>query len=82
MPVLCRIGLVTVDSTMWVTMANSDWVACSGVARTVAMRIGTEDYLITCFSFDLGRFDLIFGVEYLHTLGPILQGPLLVFPPG
>lgn len=70
--VMRRIGLVTGNSAMRVTVANSNRVACLGMARNVAMCIGKEDFLITCFGIDLGGFDLVLGVDYLRTLGPIL----------
>jgi hypothetical protein len=47
-------------------------VPCEGVARDVALAIGMEEFTISCFGINLGGFDLILGVEYLRTLGPIL----------
>ncbi|XP_066374518.1 uncharacterized protein [Miscanthus floridulus] len=70
--VMCHIRLVTGDSHMRVTMANGNNVTCTGMARNVAMRFGKEDFTISCFGIDLGGFDLILGVDYLRTLGPIL----------
>lgn len=45
---------------------------CQGVAREVALAIGTEEFAISCFGIELGGFDVILGVEFLRTLGPIL----------
>jgi len=42
-----------------------------GVTRDVALAIGTE-FTVSCFSINLGGFDLILGVDFLRTLGPIL----------
>jgi hypothetical protein len=38
----------------------------------VALAIGSEEFTIDCFDISLGEFDLIMGVEFLRTLGPIL----------
>ena len=53
-------------------MANGDRMPCEGVARQVALAIGSEVFTIDCFGISLGEFDLILGVEFLRTLGPIL----------
>ena len=58
--------------TMRVLVANGDRVPCEGVARDVALAIGTEEFTISCYGISLGGFDLILGVEFLRTLGPIL----------
>ena len=38
----------------------------------MSLAIGTEEFSISCFGISLGEFDLILGVEFLRTLGPIL----------
>ena len=58
--------------SMRVLVANGDRVPCEAVARDVALTIGGEEFTICCFGINIGGFDLILGVEYLHTLGPIL----------
>ena len=58
--------------TMRVLVANDNRVPCEGVARDVALAIGTEEFTISCYGISLGGFDLILGVEFLRTLGPIL----------
>jgi len=55
-----------------VLVANGDRVPCQGVAPRVPLSIGQEDFAISCYGIDLGAFDLILGVEFLRTLGPIL----------
>jgi hypothetical protein len=37
----------------------------------VALAIGTE-FSISCFDINLGGFDVILGIDFLRTLGPIL----------
>jgi hypothetical protein len=58
--------------TLRVLVANGDRVPCQGVARNVALAIGTKEFSIDFFSINLGEFDLILGVEFLRTLVPIL----------
>ena len=68
-----RLQLATTPHpTLRVLVANGDRVPCQGVARDVSLAIGTEEFSISCFGISLGEFDLILGVEFLRTLGPIL----------
>jgi hypothetical protein len=57
---------------MRVLVANRDRIHCQGIACDVALAIGTEEFSISCYGIDLGGFDVILGVEFLRTLGPIL----------
>ena len=68
---LSHIGLATSGTNLRVTVANGNCVPCAAMARNVAMHIG-QDFTISYFGVDLGRFDLVLGVDYLRTLGPIL----------
>ena len=72
MHLMRRMGLATSTTNTHVTVANGDHVPCGVVARNVAMHIGKEDFTISCLSIELGGFDVILGVDYLRTLGPIL----------
>jgi len=47
-------------------------VACEGIARNVPVRIGDEDFTITCVGLNLGAFDFIIGFDFIRTLGPVL----------
>jgi len=68
-----RLGLAaTPHPSLRVLVANGDRVPCHGVARDVALAIGSEEFAVTCFGITLGEFDLILGVEFLRSLGPIL----------
>ena len=69
---MSRLGLATSSARLRVTVANGDRVPCGAVARNVAMHIGQEEFAISCFGIGLGGFDLVLGVDYLRTLGPIL----------
>jgi hypothetical protein len=45
---------------------------CKGIAHNVPISIVGEPFSITCVGLDLGCFDVIIGVDFLRTLGPIL----------
>jgi hypothetical protein len=67
-----KLGLATAaGDQLRVTVANGDRLRCVGVARDVPVMIVGERYHITCVGIDLGCFDFILGVDFLHTLGPI-----------
>lgn len=53
-------------------VANGDRVPCSGIARDVAIRIGDEFFFIDCYSIPLDCYDMVLGIKWLRTLGPIL----------
>ncbi|WVZ77751.1 hypothetical protein U9M48_025578 [Paspalum notatum var. saurae] len=55
-----------------VLVANGDRVPCQGVASHVPLTIAQEDFHIDCYGISLGAFDIILGVDFLRTLGPIL----------
>ena len=55
-----------------VTVANGDRVACQGLARDVGIRIAEEVFSVDCYTIPLDRWDMVLGVNFLRTLGPIL----------
>ena len=68
-----RVGLHFHDSKgAHVVVANGDRVACRGLARDVAIRIGEEHFTVDCYTIPLDCYDMVLGVKYLRTLGPIL----------
>ena len=71
--VLRRLGLSPAGGDhLRVTVANGEHVACEGIARNVPVRIGDEDFTITCVGLNLGAFDFIIGFDFIRTLGPVL----------
>ena len=68
-----HIGLHLHDSNgASVIVANGDRVACRGLARDVAARIGSEFFSVECYTIPLDCFDMVLGISFLKTLGPIL----------
>ena len=55
-----------------VVVANGDCVACRGLAHDVAIRIGQEDFAVDCYTIPLDCYDMVLGMAFLRTLGPIL----------
>lgn len=55
-----------------VIVANGDRVPCRGVARDLGIRIADEQFSIACYSIPLDGFDMVLGMSFLRTLGPIL----------
>jgi hypothetical protein len=55
-----------------VIVANGDRVACRGLARDVGVRIADEVFAVDCYSIPLDRWDMVLGITFLRTLGPIL----------
>lgn len=65
-PLAQHVGLHCQDSRdANVTVANGDRVACCGLARDVALHID-------CYTIPLDCYDMVLGVSFLRTLGPIL----------
>jgi hypothetical protein len=58
-----RIKLEFEPANLRVTVANGDKVLCATVARGILMLVGQEEFPITCFSIDLGGFDLVLGAD-------------------
>ena len=68
-----RLGLtVTPRAGLNVMVANGDRVRSPGVCLATPVTIGGEAFSIDCFALDLGGFDLVLGVRWLRTLGPIV----------
>lgn len=55
-----------------VIVANGDRVACRGLAKHVAVCIADTSFTLCCYDIPLDCYDVILGVSWLRTLGPIL----------
>ena len=62
----------TPHPTIKVLVANGDNIPCQGMARSIDLWVGTEQFSIDCIGLTLGAFDVILGFEFLWLLGPIL----------
>ena len=55
-----------------VVVANGDRVVCRGLARDVAICIAGSFFTVDCYTIPLDCYDMVLGVSFLRTLGPIL----------
>jgi hypothetical protein len=46
---------------------------CGGRCENLCLQIGQYNLKSHMFSIDMGGYDIVLGVEWLHTLGPILM---------
>lgn len=54
-----------------VMVANGDCVISVGLCRAMTIRIDHEEFTLDCYAMPLNGFDVILGVQWLGTLGPI-----------
>jgi hypothetical protein len=55
-----------------VRVANGDQVASDGVYRATHVLIGSKEFILDLFMIPLDGFDIVLGVQWLRSLGPIL----------
>lgn len=58
-------------SGLSVTVANGDHVASLGLCRAMPILIGKEAFTLDCYAMPFDGFDVVLGVQWLRTLGPI-----------
>ena len=54
-------------------IANGGSMKCGGRCENVHLQIGQYNLKSHMFSIDMGGCDIVLGVEWLRTLGPILM---------
>jgi hypothetical protein len=68
-----RAGLLLTKQTgLRVVVANGDKVYNPSYCRYLRITIGGEPFPIDYYSLDLSSFDMVLGVRWLESLGPIL----------
>lgn len=68
-----RLGLpLALHKDLSVAVANGDRVKCVGCCNNVTLSINEEAFGIDLFAIPLDAFELILGVHWLRTLGPIV----------
>jgi hypothetical protein len=68
-----RAGLALMpQSGLRIAVANGDRVSSPDCCRDLCITIGGEPFSLDCYSLDLGSFDMVLGVQWLKSLGPIL----------
>jgi hypothetical protein len=56
-----------------IQQANGGSLKCGGRCENVCLQIGNYNLKYHMFSIDMGICDIVLGVEWLRTLGPILM---------
>jgi predicted aspartyl protease len=59
-------------SGLSVAVANSERIASPSPVDNQAVFIGGEAFTIDLYTLPLGEYDMVLGVQWLATLGPIL----------
>jgi hypothetical protein len=71
--VVHRLGLtVTLRPGLSVKVANGEPLQSYGVCKNTPMHIQGETFVTDCYTLPLEGFDLILGVQWLKSLGPIV----------
>jgi hypothetical protein len=55
-----------------VAVANGDKIDCHGLANSLRLCVGPDIFTMDSYAIPLDSFDIILGVQFLRTLGPIL----------
>jgi hypothetical protein len=55
-----------------VAMANGDRVASMSSCTNLKIRIAEDAFTIDCYGLSLGSYDMVLGVQWLESLGPVL----------
>jgi hypothetical protein len=59
-------------SGMRVAVANNNKLLASGCCRNMEIVVHGEHFWIDCYDLPLGSYDMVLGVQWLESLGPIL----------
>jgi hypothetical protein len=63
---------LTAQHGLHVAVANSDQVHSLSCCKGLQMVISGKPFSIDCYSLDLRSYDMVLGVQWLKSLGPIL----------
>ena len=66
----CYIRIV---NNFQIMIANDGSMKCGGHCESVRLQIGNYHLKSHMFSIEMGGCEIVLGVEWLHTLGPILM---------
>jgi hypothetical protein len=64
--------ILTPKNDLTVKVGNGEQVTSGGVCRVADLKINTEHFSGHLYALSLDGFDIILGVQWLRTLGPIL----------
>jgi hypothetical protein len=68
-----RVGIVFSGHVgLSVAVANGDRVARTGSCTNLKIFIASDAFTIDCYGLSLGSYDMVLGVQWLKSLGPVL----------
>jgi hypothetical protein len=68
-----RVGIVFSGHVgLSVAVANGDRVASTGSCTNLKIFIASDAFTIDCYGLSLGSYDMVLGVQWLESLGPVL----------
>jgi hypothetical protein len=53
-------------------VANDDCVTSLSCCRDLSVSIGNEQFILNCYGLPIGSYDMVLGVQWLESLGPML----------
>jgi hypothetical protein len=53
-------------------VANGDRLLSLGCCRNITITIGAEHFIIDCYGLTLDSYEMVLGVQWLESLGPML----------
>lgn len=63
---------VTTTPSFFVLVDSGECLPCDGIIRQVPLVIQNQEILVDFFVFPIQGWDMVLGVEWLATLGPVL----------
>jgi len=71
--VASKLGLhITPRPGLSINVANGERMASSGLCAATDMDVHDEQFSLDCYALPLDGFDIVLGVHWLRTLGPII----------
>jgi hypothetical protein len=55
-----------------VAVANNDRLTSPGCCMGLRIDVGTESFAIDCYELEITSYEMVLGVQWLESLGPIL----------
>jgi hypothetical protein len=71
--VVHRLGItITFRPSLSIHVANGERMQSYGTCKSTTLSIQCEDFLLDCYMLPIKGFDVILGVQWLKSLGPIM----------
>jgi hypothetical protein len=68
-----RVGIILqLTVGLPVAVMNGDRVTSPGCCRGLRIGVGTESFTIDCYGLEVASYEMVLGVQWIESLGPIL----------